>query len=512
MTGARRVGVLVASSALACACSAILGIEDLKSGSPPDAGSGDAASGAGGSSGGGGGLSGSGGSPMGGGGSSGAGGSAGGSAGGAGGGASGASGASAGGSGGSLGNPDAGPDGSAPSPVQGTVIDFWGHKLAGVPVTIGATTVQTDQNGVFTIPGVEGSYDVSLVVTTTINGGAANLGWMWKGLTRKDPTLQVYRGLPPRSGEVLLHVSGASFPLTSTQTIGWSFAGADGEFADTLDSKDTDYLSAVWSGNPSTQGVVHALFWTFSGTQSLPTKYLATDSGTLALNETAAGSISFDLTPGTVPLDTISGKVTTSLTTDRENDIYVRWQDGAAIEVVQDGNPQSTYSYSVPTINGAGITVAASTGSSGFPPYAVAYRDDVAPGQTNVDLTIPTAAVPVSPVTGATGVGASTTFHWSGGGKVSLFTVAFSATYDTMFVVTADKQEGLPSFPASGFTIPASTDCEWYVESHGAFATVDDATGPGGMLDAFSNGTPRGPKRGTSSYTESEHRTFTTAP
>jgi hypothetical protein len=400
--------------------------------------------------------------------------------------------------------------------VTGTLIDYWGHKLSAIPISIGSAVAVTDANGAFSVPNVSRTYDVSLLLTTQRLGSTANYGWVFQGLTRRDPTLQIYRGLPDRFGEVNLHVTNVVFPLPSTQSLAVAFAGPDGEFNTTLDAANTDYLSPAWVGPTTSQWAAHGLLWAFAGTQNLPTGYLAHSARITSLNTATAGDVTFDLVHGgttpVIPAGTLTGSTTRASSTSPENSVFVRFADGPAIQVVRDTAPTGTFSYTVPTLAGAAITVAASTGDSSYPPYELAYRDDLAAGQTNVALSVPSAPTLVGPAAGATAVTGTTAFRWSGGAAVRILAVASVPTYDAVFVVTSQSQATIPSFPAASFSLPANTAFEWYVETHGAFATVDAATGSQGMLDPLAYGRPRGSRRGNGTYTETEHRQFTTAP
>ena len=53
--------------------------------------------------------------------------------------------------------------------VTGHVIDFWGHKLANIPVLIGDSLYSTDEDGAFVIHDVAPSYDASLIVVYNFN-------------------------------------------------------------------------------------------------------------------------------------------------------------------------------------------------------------------------------------------------------------------------------------------------------------------------------------------------------
>ncbi len=502
-----RLMLLASAVGLACSCGKLIGIEDLSSSAAPGSNAGGSTSGVGGSVN----NNSMGGSGKSSGGSSGMGGAAlGGSAGQSAVGGTGTGGAGVGGTGGIGGSLATGGSGGAPqSPdVTGKVIDFWRRPIPNVPVTIGATAVVTDANGVFTVADVAATYDASLTISTSVNNSAATFGWLYQGLTRRDPTLQVYRAFPSQNGELDMTASNVSFPLPSTRKLPISFASPDGAFGTTLDGMALNYLSGAWTGPDSTVGKAHALLFDFSGPQNLPTQYLAYDEKPVTLGA-APGSVAFDLMSEVIAVGSVTGTVTRATADAPENTVFVHFTDGAAIEVAQDDAPTANFSYVVPTIPNAGILVAAATGSSYTPPYAVAYRDDLVGGQAAIALNVPAPPALLGPVANATGVGPNTMFQWSGGQQVFLFSVSFVNSYGAMFVVTSAKQTKLPAFPATSFSIPAGEPCDWSVETHGTFTTLDEAAGPEGMLDTLSNGEPRGPRRGAGVYTESEHRGFT---
>jgi hypothetical protein len=77
--------------------------------------------------------------------------------------------------------------------VRGRLIDFYGAPVPNVEITIGASTATTDHAGTFEIADVAPPYDVSFIITI-LSGPYIKHGWLFKGLTRADPTLQVTRG------------------------------------------------------------------------------------------------------------------------------------------------------------------------------------------------------------------------------------------------------------------------------------------------------------------------------
>lgn len=188
-----------------------------------------------------------------------------------------------------------------------------------------------------------------------------------------------------------------------------------------------NYLSGAWTGPDSTIGNAHALLFDWSDPQNLPTQYLAYDEKPVTLRSATPASVAFDLLSEVNAVGSVTGTVTRATADAPENSVFVRFTDGAAIEVARDSSPTANFSYVVPT----------------------------------------------------------------------------------MFVVTSAKQTKLPTFPATSFAIPAGEPCDWSVETHGTYATPDEATGPEGMLDTLSNGEPRGPRHGAGVYTESESRAFT---
>jgi hypothetical protein len=384
-----------------------------------------------------------------------------------------------------------------------------------VPVTIGATTVNTDANGQFTINGVAPPYDVAFTITTIANNNPASYGWLYKGLTRVDPTLQVWDAFPNRSAaDFTIHVTGIDFAnYPSEQMTIVAHGGADGAFSSDISGANSVKPSA-WYGPTTSSMTGHALTWlrASSSFSALPTSYLSYDTQTASLTDMGSSSVSFDLTNRSIPSAMISGTTTPSGSGGaRQNGLYVRFASNANIPIVTDPNQPTSFSYLVPSITGGTITLAASEGYLPTPPYAVVHRDDLAAGQTGIALSIPTASSITSPATGTTGVNASTLFRWSGSAKVFVWSLLSVPEYKSIFVVTTEQQGTIPTLPA-GPLLPPNGSCRWYVETPGAFQSVDEATANQGLLDDFGTGEPWGAWRGNGSFTRSAAFTFTTAP
>ena len=284
--------------------------------------------------------------------------------------------------------------------VQGRIIDYWRHVVPNVPVTIGATTVNTDTNGQFTITGVTPPYDVAFTVTIA-NNFPTSYGWLYRGLTRVDPTLEVWDGLPNRSAnEFNIQVAGIDFAnYPSNQLTIIAHGGTDGAFSSDVTNANS-LKSADWYGPMSTNMTGHALTWlrdsdSFS---ALPTSYLSYDTQTVSLTHNGNSVVSYDLNNRTVASGTISGTVTpSSLGGTRHNGLYVRFPTNDSIQLVRDTSQPTSFSYLVPSVTGGTITLAAEEGDWGIPPYAVAHRDDLSAGQTGIALAIPTWSTLVAP-------------------------------------------------------------------------------------------------------------------
>ena len=107
-------------------------------------------------------------------------------------------------------------------------------------------------------------------------------------------------------------------------------------------------------------------------------------------------------------------------------------------------------------------------------PYAVAWRDGVLPGASDVVLNVPNPVNLTAPQSDAP-VTPSTLYSWSSLGQTArtfVWRVEFRDTFEGMLVITSRTQIELPTFP-DGFTVPAGTPYSWSVETHGDAPSVD---------------------------------------
>jgi hypothetical protein len=518
-------------------CASILGIEDLT----PGTDGGTAASGGSGGSNAQGGASGSAGRSNGGASGSSAGGASGGSAGAAGsGGSGGSSGGGGGATGGSAGNLVDGGGGRGGSPlgdgggitVHGTVIDYWRHRIPNVTVFLGSQTATTDLQGQFTFTGVTAPYDVGLAVRVgLVQFGGSEDAYLFRGVTRVDPTLQVKDGLQGASsnGNTWHFQNFPPVPMVDggpvPRHIGIAFGSPDTMWDYTWDDPDGTDLGASYidfEGAASSVGTTHALLWEtpVAGTVS-PTRYVAYDSKPLTIDGNTDKTVTFDMAPDNTASDMVAGSISSGMGGPIQVDGYVRFDDGAPIHVVQLMNAGMNFQMLMPKIAGSGISVTALVGTTPSGPFALAHLDNLSPGQGTVQMTIPAPVSLVSPPGGTSNVGANAMFQWSASPHVAFFYlycagVGASDGPSRFFVVTEDYKTPLPIFAGtSAIAWPKARQCDWAVEVHGAYTTVDQATGPTGFFDShgyYYYGELRGLKRDNGSFTVSNTYTINTAP
>ena len=110
----------------------------------------------------------------------------------------------------------------------------------------------------------------------------------------------------------------------------------------------------------------------------------------------------------------------------------------------------------------------------------------------------------------------STPFQFAPGegeGGTYLVVIASVNYYTALYVVTAEEQFTLPTVAQGAYVLMSDEVFEWWVETHGKQATVDEMAGPDGFLDAFSWDTdrPAGPHQSDGEFTMSAPYSFTTA-
>lgn len=398
-----------------------------------------------------------------------------------------------------------------PGAVRGTLIDALKRPLADVELHVGNKTVTTDKQGKFTVDRMSDTYDVSFKLTTIVDEKDTTYAWRFVGLTRRDPTLQVYVASEQHLGSLTWHTQGPTFPFAESTRMLAGFGSPDGNFTVGVNTADYDSPLVYWSGPQTTTGTTHGLLFTVSGASELPVQYLAHDAKPLTLTAGGKANANFNLSGAGLPTFALTGRVTAPGQGTRENWVMLRWTDGTTFLVASDSPTADTFSYLVPTIEGATASVLAFRGRSNAFPVAVAYADHAAGGQA-MQLDIPLPPTLSAPGAGMAGVTGETEFKWTGDAKLFVFVARATERYDAMFVVTGEKSTKLPIGDLTAFTPGAGSEFAWHIETHGDYASVDAATGGEGFIASFLPGGYDGPHRGSGSFSASATRTFVTPP
>ena len=421
------------------------------------------------------------------------------------GGAGGGSGASGGGTGGGTTTTGAG----GGSTVHGTVVNHWLNPVPDVTVMIGDQQTTTDGDGEFEIENVPESYDVMLDLTYDRYTQTGHYGWVYQGVTRRDPTLQVYGGLDLREGDVLVQ------PMNVTQgddrvvamALGGQFGRWDREGA------TSSYSKLSYYGPPQVTMYGHGLQWVES--DGLPTEYLAYNTTNLiAFDSDSSESVPFalDLTEGEVASGTISGSVTSPTNDARQNAVYVRFASNALIEVVKESGAEDSFTYTVPSLPDASILVTAHEGVMYDGARAVAYQNGLSSGATNVELTIPSAPALSAPVEGAV-LADDTVFSWESDAQTFVWMLRSNSLNEGIHVVTTQKELSVPTFPNGLDLVRPGDSYTWRVEIHNTPDSVDAMLGSDGFMGDYNdiaNDEPEGPGTGSGSYAASAIRLVTT--
>jgi hypothetical protein len=425
------------------------------------------------------------------------------------------------GSGGASGT---GTGGTAPveGTVHGKVIDLWGRALPNVLIQVADKTGATDTKGEFSFDDVPAEYDASLYVTIANPG--ADYGWVYQGVTRRDPTFQVYNAREGRETPVPVNSVNGPYPLAATDKVAYSIALADGVESGTLGTMAGVEVRPEWFGSSTTMGTAHAISWSFNAATQAPTKYSAYDSKLIALKEGTKGdTITFDLAPTTIETKPIEGTVAPVGQGDRVNHLFARFESHGTIELMSQDDAPDTFSYLVPTLPQGSIMFAASEGDEYEGPFAIAHADGLNGGDKNVKLSIPAPALPLQP-TGAAGEGIpkDQVFKFQPGtgndGPFLIWIERGDRSGYAMYIVTAKTQFTIPEVVSGAFDLDKVLDessyYRWGVTTHGDYAGIDDMLGPNGFLDVFGvlTGIPIGPHQTSGSYTKSATYDFTKAP
>lgn len=395
--------------------------------------------------------------------------------------------------------------------VRGRVIDFWGHVVPGVQLLVDNREATTDDAGAFTIEGVPATYDVSLAVRI-LGEVTETYGWHFVGLTRRDPTLQIYKGLSQHTTPLTIHTSGLDANARWRGQL--ALGGQHGQRAYSLASQ-VDTI-AGWRGPDTHTSPVQILVWSASEENTAyPESFLYSETRALELTQEVPIAIDVNVPASAEPLSSFRVALTTQDAPGSSHlaASYLRFAAGPSIQLTQiprlsdASEPHVTLA---PRLPDTSITLAAFSGN-GAPDmeFSVTYANGVTDEEPAV-LPFPGVAALLGPEDQAIGVDSTTPFSWTDTGRA--YVVAFEDLdfYQTVFVVTTDETAHVPELTKLGIYYPHDGTYRWTVETHGAVQSVDELCDSAGYLDPFSGDfdNPLGPRQGSGQFSRSAARSF----
>jgi len=398
--------------------------------------------------------------------------------------------------------------------VTGNVIDFWRHPIPNVPVRIGDETVITDATGKFVIEDVAATYDAACVIT--LANPAKVYEWVYLGLSRRDPTLQVTEAF--NSYEAIFSVSQVNGGTFGDDLWMVGFGSENGSDSDTADSAGF-YRRPDWWGPSVNEWTLHSIFLERTG--ELPSKYVAYETQTATTNAsgtTMEQAFEMDLTQQVFDTGNVTGAIVEDTGVGRTNSVFVRFTSGGNVPLVDRvATSASSYQYLVPTLANGSITIAAAE-THDDDSYTIAHRDGRNVGDTGVDIVIPSPVTGLAPLDETMGVDSDTAFSFAAGDPDNSGYVVHieSEEYQQgVYIVTANRQFTLGDVPVvtNNLIVPNGWH-NWTVQTHGQFDSVDEMTGPNGYLDAFATSyyRPQGPQRESGAFTVSYQADFQAEP
>lgn len=414
---------------------------------------------------------------------------------------------------------------SAPSviTVTGRVVDFF-DPVPNVNVLVDGKTTTTAADGTFSVAGVQRPYDVTLSFS-----GNSDV-WIYQGLTRSDPTVQIFNlgtqhqasvsasigSAPYASNEV-----GAVFPGGSTLAYG----GAGGSTGSSTIGPGT----VNWSATDPLQVTLYGIRAIVDGSGN-PTSY--TGYGSLAVSLHNADTLTGLSVPITSSVSTgaLSGSLTApsgyTLTDGRAIIRFGSASAGALVGLpLANATPSGSFSNTMLPVGTSISHGLAAQATDGAGDYSLAWGAVTIPS-ASANLTLPDVAMPTAPASGATNVAPGTVLGWTTlAGSVYLAEMYPAGSSGTrVYIVTTDTSTTLPDLSVISRALPTGAGYKFAVSTIGPFASMDAAAGQTGMLNTyldfeilFSGGSGSGPTgiAGPSKpswSTSSKASTFTTAP
>jgi hypothetical protein len=406
--------------------------------------------------------------------------------------------------------------------VRGRLIDLYRHAVPGVTIDINGEYVVTNAQGEFVFENVPDQYDASFVLD--IPNPRKIYGWVFQGLTRRDPTLQVFQGTTERGMATDWRAQDGAPTDTQNLTVAVGSEYGTGQVRD-IPANGRDSASLYWFGPAAVPATAHALMWSYDENSELPTDYVSYTTFPFVLDDNAAERplTNLSVAPTEITQAIIGGTVTDLVETGRVNYGFVRFTSGATIDLFEDDPGPATFSYLVPSLPNGSITFAAVDEDWNSRELALVHQDGVVPGTTNLALSIPATPSLTAPANGADDVNDTTEFRYQNRQEGVGAVVVHIQDYDYgqgIYVVTANTEFTIPTVLEGGFTLRSGGEHFWQVEAHGQYASVDEMTSSTGYADSFASDmfftydftSLKGPRTGSGTLALSARRYFTYVP
>jgi hypothetical protein len=395
------------------------------------------------------------------------------------------------------------------------VVDYWNRPIDRATVEIDGDTYLTGPDGLFEFEDVPTPYDISATILAPREPSIQQKQiWIYQGLTRADPTLQIYRARTRYSREIDITATGITDVEIGERALWWGYS-ADFEWYGRQTTAADPGTTCGWMGSATVSGTFHSLLWD-TNASDLPSVYHSHTAQDLMLDYGAAANpvVSYAAAPmGTITSAAITGTTNYTGVLAQYNLLYLRWNDGAVFPINEGiGSNTDTINYLVPMLPEMGASVAASAGFWGEE-FAIAHEDGVIAGTTGIELTIPDTPLIISPSGGET-LEDGDLFRYNPTEEGNVHVLVFEAEdwWEYVYVVTTATEISVDTINASNFPFRGADSYLWHVEWHGAYESVDEATGESGFLDSWAMfGTPSGPAgtTGQGAYASSDTYQFT---
>jgi hypothetical protein len=216
-------------------------------------------------------------------------------------------------------------------------------------------------------------------------------------------------------------------------------------------------------------------------TDDIPTSYGAYKEQNFSLVDSA--DLTWDLEvdgADNLAAGNISGAVTVDNESYRENYAFVSFASNGVLNLFNAHQTAAAFTHLVPSIPNSSILLLADNTVSEDYSGAYAYRQGLAPGQSNIAIHIPAPGELKEPLPSAT-VTDATLFRWTTDAAVSIVHIEDRDFYRGIYVVTSKKSLTWAEIDTE--TLRPSQIHTWEVQTHGDYQDVDAFAGPDGGLD-----------------------------